>query len=405
MKNEPNLPIALPQTGDLEGTWAYYTLSKRFGDIARRVVEENNFSKTIVARLERLIDEIPDAPLRQINDPDALDYASWLDYINPYLGLSWRKPPWFLTEHYFYRRIIEATGYFAQGEGFFVDPFQYQKRKGLEASIDSIRSLIENIQSLLNFKTLQSEIIERLLLVDLWGNQADLSLWPAEEDEKPDHDHSGTATEFILIDDSDAVNQHLNQETLTQIDFLIDNAGLELATDLIFSDYLISSNKTMSVHFHLKAHPTYVSDATITDVEITIQFLRHDRHKETQSLGNRLRKAQEKGFLKFDEDWFWNSPRDGWRMPDPLLRKLMESDLVISKGDAHYRRLLGDRHWPFDASFEEILAYYPAPLVALRTLKSELIVGLDPDKQRVTSDKDRDWLINGRWGVIQFRDK
>jgi hypothetical protein len=77
--------------------------------------------------------------------------------------------------------------------------------------------------------------------------------------------------------------------------------------------------------------------------------------------------------------------------------------LVISKGDAHYRRLLGDRHWPYETSFEDILAYYPAPLVALRTLKSELVAGLAPGQTAWVASQDPEWMLNGRWGMIQSR--
>ena len=42
----------------------------------------------------------------------APDLDAWKNYVNPYLGQNWYQPPWFFTEHYFYRRILEATGYF-----------------------------------------------------------------------------------------------------------------------------------------------------------------------------------------------------------------------------------------------------------------------------------------------------
>jgi hypothetical protein len=82
---------------------------------------------------------------------------------------------------------------------------------------------------------------------------------------------------------------------------------------------------------------------------------------------------------------------------------LAQSSLVISKGDAHYRRLLGDRHWPFETDFRKIMAYYPTPLVALRTLKSELVAGLKTGQAEAVAHQDPEWLLNGRWGMIQSR--
>src|SRR3990170_8219336 len=67
-----------------------------------------------------------------------------------------------------------------------------------------------------------------------------------------------------------------------------------------------------------------------------------------------------------------------FQLPDDLRSELGRMALVIVKGDANYRRLLGDGHWPPTTPFEKVPAYFPVPLVALRTLKAELIVGLQP---------------------------
>lgn len=49
-----------------------------------------------------------------------------------------------------------------------------------------------------------------------------------------------------------------------------------------------------------------------------------------------------------------------------------ESSMVFVKGDANYRRLIGDRLWPTDTPFSEVASYFPTRLCALRTLKAEL---------------------------------
>ena len=92
-------------------------------------------------------------------------------------------------------------------------------------------------------------------------------------------------------------------------------------------------------------------------------------------------------------------------MPADLRADLAAASLIISKGDANYRRLIGDRHWPYTTPFDDVVCYLPAPLVALRTLKSDVLVGLKPGQQPILDQKDPDWLINGRWGLIQFSDK
>jgi len=68
----------------------------------------------------------------------------------------------------------------------------------------------------------------------------------------------------------------------------------------------------------------------------------------------------------------------------------------------NYRRLVGDRQWPFTTPFADIVDYFPAPLAALRTLKAELAAGLEPQHAAMAAAVDPAWLTNGRWGVIQF---
>ena len=67
-------------------------------------------------------------------------------------------------------------------------------------------------------------------------------------------------------------------------------------------------------------------------------------------------------------------------MPEELRRDLAQSSLVFIKGDANYRRLVGDCDWGKTSSFADICGYFHAPFVTLRTLKSEVIVGLEQDK-------------------------
>jgi hypothetical protein len=115
-----------------------------------------------------------------------------------------------------------------------------------------------------------------------------------------------------------------------------------------------------------------------------------------------LSELLENGRLQLQAHWFWNSPLEMWRMPASLKGELDHSKLLISKGDANYRRLVGDRHWPYTTPFADIVCYLPAPVVALRTLKSEVAAGLSPGQPEEVTERDPEWLFNGRWGLIQF---
>jgi hypothetical protein len=85
-----------------------------------------------------------------------------------------------------------------------------------------------------------------------------------------------------------------------------------------------------------------------------------------------------------------------------MRQALAESNLLIFKGDANYRRLLGDRHWPYTTPFAAIVHNPPAPVLALRTLKAELAAGLQREQISRLDRREPEWMVNGRWGVIQF---
>jgi hypothetical protein len=91
-------------------------------------------------------------------------------------------------------------------------------------------------------------------------------------------------------------------------------------------------------------------------------------------------------------------------MPDDLCADLAQAQLVVAKGDANYRRLLGDLHWPYTTPFADIVSYLPTALVALRTFKSEVAAGLEPEQIKILEEQDSNWLTNGKRGVIQFVD-
>ncbi|MEM7348901.1 MAG: ARMT1-like domain-containing protein, partial [Chloroflexota bacterium] len=97
----------------------------------------------------------------------------------------------------------------------------------------------------------------------------------------------------------------------------------------------------------------------------------------------------------------WNSPYFFWQLPAELHSELSQAGLVIIKGDANYRRLLGDSQWPTTVSAADAIPYFPTPFVCLRTLKSDPIVGLSVGLAESLDQKDSNWRINGKRGVIQ----
>jgi uncharacterized protein with ATP-grasp and redox domains len=401
---KPKLPIPQPLRGIDPDSFAYYTVTVRLPNIIQHVLIENDFSQPIVRQLKTLMEEIPSAPIRHLNDSGAPDASQWAEYLEPYLGLNWLQIPWFLAETYLYRRILEATGYFEPGEGYHVDPFALQKQRGLDTTQESIANLSLQLNSWVKQPDKMFNFFASILMIGLWGNQADLSLWPAGNHEQPKQTDLQTLHSDILINDTGAIIDYLagRMNKLPRIDFIADNAGYELVCDLALADFCLSSSLASTVVLHLKSHPTFVSDAIIKDVEQTIQFLAKNLQPDIKNFGQRLQSYLETNRLQLQDDLFWTSPLSFWEMPEHVRQKLVQSNLLISKGDANYRRLLGDRHWPYTTPFADIVSYLPAPLVALRTLKSEVGAGFEPEQVKFLTEQDPHWLTNGKRGVIQF---
>ena len=403
--DRPRPPLPKPLRGRHSDPFTYDSIVVRLPDIGRRLLAENDFSADVNAGLERLIQEIPAGRIRPLTRDAAPDAADWAAYVEPYLGQDWLEAPWFFVETYFYRRVLEATGYFKPGPGKAADPFTYQKRKALETMAGAVLELSSEVRALSAAEGRPApDALGRLLSLVLWGNQADLSMWAADDDEKPSHEDVEQQSAHTLADDTAAVLEHLygHDRPAKRVDFVLDNAGFELIADLYLAGFLLDRRLAETVMLHVKLHPTFVSDAIEADVWATVAYLAAAGHGDTAFLGQRLQRQLNDGRLKIQTHPFWTSPLAMWEMPAPLKDELSNSSLLVSKGDANYRRLLGDLHWPFTTPFADIVCYSPAPLVALRTSKSHVAAGIDAGWLETVEELDPDWSVNGRWGVIQF---
>ena len=188
---------------------------------------------------------------------------------------------------------------------------------------------------------------------------------------------------------------------------IIDNAGFELVTDLALADHLVQSGVAEVVTFQLKSHPTFVSDAMEKDLEDTVRYyesLDGAVYPNARRAGERWRTYLDSGKWRCNEDPFWAQGSAMWDMPAPLRSDMARRcDLAFVKGDANYRRLLGDRDWDLSAPFVDVVGcYFPCPVCALRTLKAEIGCGMDKDQVERAGALDDQWMVNGRFGVVQY---
>lgn len=402
-RKRPPEPLPEPLRAAELGTFTHDSVVRRLPDIGRQTIVDNDFEAAANQALEQLIEEIPAGAIRPLMDSEAPDSAEWNGYIARYEGQNWLETPWFFVETYFYRRVLEATGYFRPGAAHFgQDPFRQKKEEGLAFGRKEIEELSAWIDVLFQVERLGPEaVLPKLLAVALWGNQADLSLWPAGENEGPQHEDQAGEGKHLLVDDSALVGAYLGAIQDGRVDMVLDNAGFELFCDLCLTDFLLYSGRAGLVKWHLKMHPTFVSDATIGDVRRTLAWLVGSDFLLLAEMGRRLEAYLKQGMWQLVDHPFWTSPLPMWEMTADLYADLGKSDLIVMKGDANYRRLLGDRHWDFIRPFAEVVNYAPAPLLALRTLKSEVAVGITAEKIAAAEKADAKWMTDGKWGIIQ----
>ncbi len=397
-------PIIL---SNVPGTWAYDTMSRRIrDDILVRIYEENDLSDPRLAGVKAELDQLKKelqtphtSPLPPIPDDGGPDVGVWRDIMAPYAQSNWLDAPWLVTEFYFYRRIVQIFQYFKTQ----YDPFQHQKRLGLEGALALTQDLTARAEEV--HKAGDGLTALRFtLFAALWGNKMDLSLWPSQSDAANKAQTFANVLEAssvnLLADDFSAVSSHLLAHKGGRVDIIVDNAGFELITDLLLADCLLVHGLASKVVLHTKGHPTFVSDAMDKDVKETVEYL----------AANGVLAAQERwGQYLQDGRWelhahiYWAQPFPFWERPADVTADLSKATLAFVKGDANYRRLLGDREWDLSLPFDQVVSYFPCAVTPLRTLKAELGCGMAKEHvARARAAHPTDWMVTGTYGCVHF---
>jgi uncharacterized protein with ATP-grasp and redox domains len=279
----------------------------------------------------------------------------------------------------------QRTGYFKPSvPGHQVDPWEKSKLDSLEAALPSFLEVTED-------HPLPS--LDHLVLCCLWGNRSDLSLSSGAVDAAV---AAGKASGILLKNDLAAVERYLSKNPASQVIMILDNCGAELLADLRLAAFLAQKRR---VSLHVKAHPVFVSDATVHNVEQHIRRLEEAKC----TLASTVRKLMTANQLTVMDDPFYCSPCEFPEAPGHLKRLYDEAGLLILKGDANYRRLVLDRHLPVDYPFDTLCkATTSTPIFAIRTCKSPVAVGLDKAIVQEVAAKDAKWCVNGTCGTLQF---
>lgn len=339
-------------------------------------------------------------PIPTLDQQTAFDYDSWLAALEKQQAkisgdLTWHNVEWFFAETYVYRYLMQVVRWYETGR----DPFLPKKRQEIEG--DALWELLD--RALDQSGTIEEQWMS-LVAFDLWGNRIDLSYAASMA--------HGTITndDDLLVDNRPQLLAHL-QQTATDsgslkgggaVYIIVDNAGSELTMDLVLTDFMLQ-HVTDTVVLHVKSHPTFVSDAIPRDIWMTLNEM-HQHGKAATALSDRLTDAWYADRLKIVPHPFWNSSNFMWDIPSTLHKLMDTARLVIVKGDANYRRVVGDAFWDASTPFVDVMHYLNAPVMCLRTLKSDPIVGLSSTETASQLDKiDPAWRTNGKRGVIQFK--
>ena len=387
-------PAPIPVGGD--NPFADNTLQVRVPDILREIQRLNpDYPASIQGDLDELIRAMEQKKTIPLIDRfPAPDYDDWAAALHAeeqiFQPHTWFNCEWFFAETYAYRCVMQAVRWFESGR----DPFA--PKKSAELAGEQLWALLDDA---LKMDGSPRENVERMLACALWGNRIDLSYAASME-----RGATNIGADDLLADDRPHILQQLSEDASSLragvVHIIADNSGSELAMDLALIDALLKGGVSQVI-LHVKAHPTFVSDAIPADIWSLINAM--EEHSITaQRLAVRLNEAWLKRHFVIASDFFWNSRHFIWKMPPSLANAISGALLVIVKGDANYRRLIGDALWPADTPFPHVMQGFPAPIVAMRTLKSDPVVGLQPGTAKQLDAIDPEWRVNGQRGVIQF---
>ena len=378
---------------------------------------------------------LENAVLEPIPQDGRPDIESYNKEFNTLKDREWLAAPWLYTECYMYRLIHT---YFTLSTPFWhsFDMFATSKKSSLVGSKKGTIELVKRFRGVLSAiaekqavdEETEKAIFEEMIQISLWGNATDLSLLTSLSVEELNSRQGKAVRESnkknILVDDTEQVWSLLSRlrsmGLSKDIHIVLDNAGFELLTDLVFAGYLVESGYAQKIVLHGKRMPWFVSDVMTEDLHYLIEgFINGTIYNDINATDqNELQEAGKywKGLihsdkLEFRTELFWTAQHPFGRLPivEPgLFEDLADADLVIYKGDLNYRKLTYDGLWPHATPFSQALG----PLakkhdgqgirtLVLRTAKADVCVGLKPGQQK---DLEEGWTRHGKYAVVSYWD-
>jgi len=423
-------PTPKPLSPSNKNSFAYPTMKDRVPVIICKVVDllyrnrsEYNMKqpddlKAVIEDMSKLRYELlTNKPLLPITD-DSTDAKVWNEFLS-FLkeesddgqNATWFGARWLAVECFVYRRLLESLRKNSTELADY-DFFEKQKRESFYGSLSAISSLLTTRDTFGTEKTADKSKLIGLIKISLWGNKCDLSI-SAGTSQSFHHnpmEQVNALESHLLVDHSEKVTEFLlDMKEGSIVDIVMDNAGFELVSDLCLADYLVSTGLVKKVRLRVKNQPWFVSDTMPHDIEWVLNEMCDGANKSLNGgdpdpilckYGQKWKDFVKDSIWTIHSDAFWTYPHDFSMMKKEnpsLYSQLSEANILIFKGDLNYRKLVGDLSWSTETTFlESLQGFNPAPLVALRTLKADVCVGLGDGQAEATATLDENFMVNGK---------
>lgn len=245
-------------------------------------------------------------------EPDRDDWNSFLSDLPSgertfYQGCSLN------AECYLYRKLYS----FMENSIFLkrYDYFAKIKKLALTDSMDDVMALTKHTRRC--EKNL--ETFSELLKINLWSNCNDVFSDPeaAQQLNLKVLKNVEAADEYVLVNQAEEIWRCLDTgdpKKPKQVDFILDNAGYELFSDLILAEYMVEQGLATKVRFHVKAHPWFVTDVTEQDFKWTLEYLSKHADYIISLVGKKFLQFLDEGKFELAPiSHFWTSPHAFYR--------------------------------------------------------------------------------------------
>ncbi|MEX2444113.1 MAG: ARMT1-like domain-containing protein [Alkalispirochaeta sp.] len=395
-------PVAHPIRTTPDNEFAANTMTHRLpANIANVIRAHEDYPPEVTRSLAELSAAIAgDQPIPALPLP-AWDHDVWRAEYKPFAGDTWHDTEWFFAETYAFRLILAASRYFETR----IDPYGPMKLAELESGspflpVQRFFAPQGPAAPLLEGAAVPADVapalLEEALHLSMWGNKADISFAAGGA-----LDHSAGERELLLRDDS-FVAAGILARAGGPVHIIMDNSGAELAGDLVAALTIIRLTGTPVV-LHPKLYPTYVSDTTVEDVHTYLARADESNDETVRHLAATVRAEFNAGTLSLAPDDYWCTTRFLAAMPHRVNAALAGAGLVIVKGDFNYRRVFRDTIWSENTDPRAAVgATFPYPILLMRTMKSDCLVGVPNRITDPLDDAEPGWRTAGRRGVIQL---